>query len=149
MKKLLTILLFTFSIGLFAQKKLEATNKFSGETTSIVEGSRVKINTLNRQKFVGEMTIKNTETITVDGNDIALSNISSIKNYPKGGRKLKNILFGVGSGLIVGSGVAGLAKDGSAFALFAGGLGTVITGSLVNNKHKALVFRNYTYKIVE
>lgn len=149
MKKLLTILLLTLSVGLFAQKKFEATNNLTGQTTSIIEGSRVKINTLTRQKFVGEMTIKNTETITVEGNDIAISNISSIKNHPKGGRKLKNILYGVGSGLIVGSGVAGLAKDGSAFALFTAGLGTVITGALVNNKDKSLVYRNCTFKIVE
>ncbi|WP_136668264.1 hypothetical protein [Flavobacterium sp. H122] len=149
MKKLLTILLLTLSVSLFAQKKFEATNNQTGQTTSIAEGSRVKINTLNRQKFVGEMTIKNAETISVNGNDIAISNISSIKKYPKGGRKLKNILYGVGSGLIVGSGVAGLAKNGSAFALFTGGLGTVITGALVNNKDKALIYRNYTFKITE
>lgn len=149
MKKLLTVILLAISINLFAQKKFEATNNQSGKITTILEGSRVKVTTQDRKKFVGEMVVKDFQTIVVNGNEIALPNISSIKNYPRGGRKLKNILYGVGSGLIVGSGVAGLAKNGSAFALFAGGLGTVVTGALVNNKHKTLIYRNYTFKIAE
>jgi hypothetical protein len=149
MKKALTIILFIFSLSLFAQKKFEATNNQTGKTETILEGSRVKVTTQDRKKFVGEMTIKDSQTIAINGVDVILNNISSIKNFPKGGRKAKNILYGVGSSLIVGSGVAGLAKSGSAFALFAGGTGTLITGALVNNKHKTLIYRNYIFKIVE
>lgn len=111
MRKLFSIALILLSVSFLAQtKKFEATHNQTGEIISINEGNRVKITTQDRKKFVGDLQIKNSETILVNGNEITLSNISSIKNFPKGGRKAKNILYGVGSGLIVGSGVAGLAK---------------------------------------
>ena len=149
MKKVFSIVFLIACFNLFGQKKFEATDKKSGQATMILEGSRVKLTTQDRKKLVGQMLIKNTETLTIEGQEVALTNISSIKNYPRGGRKAKNILLGIGSGLLVSSGVAGLAKNGSAFALFAGGTGTVITGALVNNKHKTLIYRNYIFKIVE
>jgi len=150
MRKIISIVLLLLSITVVAQtKKLEAANKVTGKTVLFENGTRVKITTLDRKKFVGDLTIKDAETITVNGNDVALTNIGSIKNYTKGGRTAKNILYGVGAGLIVGSGVAGLAKNGSAFALFMGGTATAITGALVNNKHKTLVYRNYLFKVVE
>ncbi|RXR18337.1 hypothetical protein EQG63_08695 [Flavobacterium amnicola] len=150
MKKLISILLVFLSLTTVAQnKKLEAANKVNGKTVLFESGTRVKITTLDRKKFVGDLAVKDAETITVNGNDVALSNIGSIKNYTKGGRTAKNILYGVGAGLIVGSGVAGAAKSGSAFALFMGGTATAITGALVNNKHKTLVYRNYIFKVVE
>lgn len=149
MKKVLSFLLILNCLNLFAQKKFEATDKQNGHSTFINEGSRVKITTLSRQKHVGELTLKNAETLVINGQDINLSNLASIKNYPKGGRKAKNILFGIGSGLIVSSGIAGLAENGNAFSLFLGGTATALTGALVNNKHKTLVYRKYNFKIVE
>ncbi|WP_428225379.1 hypothetical protein [Flavobacterium sp.] len=149
MKKAITILFILNCICMWSQKKFEATNKQNGQTITLLEGNRVKITTLNRLKYTGELTLKNSETIAVNGQEIILNNLASIKNYPKGGRKLKNILFGVGSGLIVSSGVAGLAENGNAFSLFLGGTATALTGALVNNKHKTLIYRNYIFKIVE
>lgn len=150
MKKSIAILLLLLSFTVFAQsKKLEAANKVDGKTITFEQGARVKLTTQDRKKLIGELTIKDSEAITVNGTDVALTNISSIKNYPKGARKAKNILLGVGSGLIVGSGVAGAAKNGNAFALFLGGTATAITGALVNNKHKTAIYRNYIFKVVE
>lgn len=150
MRKIISIIILLLSVTVVAQtKKLEAANKVTGKTVLFEQGTRVKITTLDRKKFVGEIAIKDTETITVNGSDVVLSNIGSIKNYTKGGRTAKNILYGVGAGLIAGSGVAGLAKSGSAFGLFMGGTATAITGALVNNKHKTLVYRNYLFKVVE
>lgn len=150
MRKIISIVILLLSVTVFAQnKKLEASNKVTGKTVLIESGTRVKVTTLDRKKYVGDLNLKDAETITVNGNDVALSNIGSIKNHTKGGRTAKNILYGVGAGLIVGSGVAGAAKNGSAFALFMGGTATAITGALVNNKHKALVYRNYLFKVIE
>lgn len=150
MKKSISILLLLLSVTLFAQtKKLEAANKVDGKTVLFEQGARVKLTTQDRKKLVGELTIKDAETISVNGTDVALSNISSIKNYPKGANKVKNILYGTGAGLIVGSGIAGAAKSGSAFSLFLGGAVTALTGTLVNNKHKTVIYRNYIFKVVE
>lgn len=150
MKNLFLTIFLLASTLFFAQtKKLEATNNQTGKSVLFEEGMRVRVTTQDRHKFVGIISIKDSEIFTVDNNEVKLSNLSSIKYYPKGGRTAKNILYGIGSGLIVSSGVAGLAKNGSAFTLFTAGLGTVITGALVNNKNKTLIYRNYTYKIVE
>ncbi len=150
MKKFISLLLVCISISTFAQtKKLEVANKVNGNTVVFTDGARVKLITLDRKKLVGNFQIKNNETISVNGNDVALSNIASIKNFSKGGRTAKNILYGVGAGLIAGSGVAGLAKNGNAFALFLGGTATAITGALVNNKDKTLNYRNNIFKVVE
>ncbi|OXA83969.1 hypothetical protein B0A56_00035 [Flavobacterium columnare NBRC 100251 = ATCC 23463] len=124
MKKVFSIVFLIACFNLFGQKQFEATDKKSGQATTILEGSRVKLTTQDRS----QMLIKNAETLTIEGQEVALTNISSIKNYPHGGRKSKN---------------------GSAFALFAGGTGTIITGALFNNKHKTLIYRNYIFKIVE
>lgn len=149
MKNLLSAILLLATLTTFAQKKLEATPKVSGETIVFENNNRVKLTTNNRQKFVGEITIKDEQTVTINGTDVKLDNISSIKHYPKGGRKWKNILLGTGAGLVVGSGVAGLAKSGVAFTLFTAGTGSIIAGALVNNKHKTAIYRNYTFKVVE
>ena len=150
MKKLFLTLILLASTLFFAQtKRLEATNNQTGKSILFEEGMRVKVTTQDRQKIVGMVSFKDSETLSVDNNEVKLNNLSSIKYYPKGGRTAKNILYGVGSGLIVSSGIAGLAKSGSAFTLFTAGLGTAITGALVNNKNKTLIYRNYTFKIVE
>lgn len=150
MKKCISILFVFISLTALAQtKKLEVANKVNGNTVVFSDGARVKLITLDRKKLVGDFLIKSNETISVNGTDIALTNIGSIKNYPKGGRKAKNILYGVGAGLIAGSGAAGLAKNGNAFALFLGGTATAITGALVNNKDKTLNYRSYIFKVVE
>ncbi len=150
MKKFILIFALLCTISIFGQtKKLEVANKINGNTVVFTSGARVKLITLDRKKLVGEFQVKDNETLTVNGTDVALSNIASIKNYTKGGRTAKNILYGVGAGLIAGSGVAGLAKNGNAFALFLGGTATAITGALVNNKDKTLNYRNYIFKVVD
>jgi len=150
MKKIISLLFVFFSLTVFAQtKRLEAANNKTGVVTQIEEGARVKVSTMDRKKYVGELRFKDAQTISIDGNDIALTNLSSIKKYTKGGRTLKNVLYGTGAGLIAGSGIAGLAKNGNAFSFFLGGVATAVTGALVNNKDKTLIYRNYIFKIVE
>ena len=145
----LTIFLLASTLFFAQSKKMEATNNQTGKSVIFEEGMRVKVITLDRHKYVGAISFKDADTFTIDSNEVKLSNLSSIKYFPKGDKKAKKILFGIGGGLIVSSGVAGLAKNGSAFALFTSGLGTAIVGALVDNKNKNLVYRNYTYKIIE
>lgn len=150
MKKLFSILILVFTLSSLAQtKKFEASDKVTGQTVIIEEGQRVKVTTLDRKKFVGMISFKDAETLNVDSNEVKLSNLGTIKYYPRGGRTAKNILYGVGAGLITSSGVAAAASNGNAFALFVGGSGTAIIGAFVNNKNKNLTYRHYIYKIVE
>ena len=150
MKTILSFLVLFISLNTFAQaKKLEATNKVTGKSVYFEDGQRVKISTYDRKKIVGFLTINDLQTISVNGIETKTDNISSIKYFPKGGKTAKNIFLGVGAGLLASSGVAAAFSDGSAFSLFAGGIASVITGSLLSNKNKSLIYRNYMFKIVE
>lgn len=150
MKKLLSITFLLLSISLLAQtKKLEATHKETGKQIYFQEGQRVKITTNDRKKTVGILAIIDLQTINVNGVDIKTDNLSSIRYYPRGGRTLKNILLGTGAGLLATSGALAAGNNGTAFAVFGAGTGTVIAGALVNNKNKALIHRHYLFKIVE
>ncbi|MFM9988823.1 hypothetical protein [Flavobacterium sp.] len=150
MKTILSFLVLFISLNTFSQvKKLEATNKVTGKSVYFEDGQRVKLTTSDRKKMVGFLTINDLQTISVNGIETKTENISSIKYFPKGGRTAKNIFLGAGASLLAGSGVAAAFSDGSAFALFAGGTASIITGSLLNNKNKSLIYRNYMFKIVE
>jgi hypothetical protein len=92
MKKLFLTLFLLASTLIFAQaKKLEATNNQTGKNTLFEEGMRVKVTTQDRHKFVGMVSFKDSETLSVDNNEVKLTNLSSIKYYPKGSRTAKNI----------------------------------------------------------
>jgi hypothetical protein len=150
MKKLLSITFLLFSMSLLGQtKKLEATHKETGKQLYFQEGQRVKITTNDRKKTVGMLAIIDLQTINVNGIDIKTDNLSSIRYFPRGGKTLKNILLGTGAGLLATSGALAAGNNGSAFAVFGAGTGTIITGALVNNKNKALIHRHYLFKIVE
>ncbi len=150
MKKLLSLALLLISTTFLGQiKKLEATHKETGKATYFEEGQRVKITTNDRKKMVGLLVIKDLQTLMINETEIKIDNLSSIKYYPKRGRTVKNILLGTGAAMIATSGVLAADSNGAAFSFFAGGTATIITGALVNNKHKTLIHRHYLYKIVE
>lgn len=150
MKKLVSLALLLLSVTVFGQaRKLEVTHKETGKATSFSDGQRVKVTTNDRKKLVGMLIVKDAETISIQDVDVKIDNLSSIKYYPKGGRSAKNILFGAGAGLLATSGVLAADNNGAAFSVFAGGTASIVTGALVNNKHKTLIHRHYLYKIVE
>jgi hypothetical protein len=150
MKKILFILSLLSSMSFFGQtKKLEVTHKETGKQIFFESDQRVKMSTLDRKKLVGSLTIIDLQTLSVNGTEVKIDNISSIKYFPKRGRTAKNIFLGTGAGLVVSSGIAGIANSESAFSLFLGGTASIITGALLNNKHKTLIYRHYMFKIIE
>ncbi len=150
MKAILSFLILFVSLNTLAQtKKLEVTNTETGRTVLFESEQRVKITTEDRKKLVGTLTFPDTESIAIDGVAVKLDNIQSVKNFPKKGRTFKNIVIGTGLGLVAGSGVAALASNGSAFALFTAGTGTTIIGGLINNGSKTYIKRRCSFKILE
>jgi hypothetical protein len=150
MKKLLLISCLLFSISFFAQvKKLEVTHKETGKQMFFETNQQVKMSTLDRKKLVGPLTIVDSQTLSVNGIEVKIDNISSIKYFPKRGRIAKNIFLGTGAAVVVSSGIAGIANSESAFSLFLGGTASIITGALLNNKHKTFIYRHYMFKIIE
>lgn len=150
MKTILSFLILFVSFSTLAQvKTLEVTNTKTGKVINFETSQRVKVTTDDRKKLVGTLTFPNAEFIAIDGVNVKVDNIQSIKNYPKKGRTLKNIILGTGLGLVAGSGVAAVAGNGSAFALFASGTGATIFSGLVGNKNKTYIKRRCSFKILE
>lgn len=150
MKAILSFLLLFASLNMLAQtKKLEVTNTETGKATYFEAGQRVKITTEDRKKLVGIVTFPDAESIAVDGVAVKTDNIQSIKNFPKKGRLLKNIVIGTGLGLVATSGIVAINGNGSAFALFAAGSGTTVIGGLINNGNKTYIKRKSAFKILE
>ncbi|WP_375605011.1 hypothetical protein [Flavobacterium davisii] len=91
MKNLFVTLVLIISFLFFAQsKKTEATtNNQTGKSVIFEEGMRVKVITLDRPKYVGAISFKDADTFTVDNNKVKLTNLGSIKYYPKGDTKAK------------------------------------------------------------
>ena len=150
MKAILSFLILFVSFGTFAQtKKLEITNTKTGKVIYFEASQRVKITTDDRKKLVGTLTFPDTESIAIDGVPVKIDNIQSVKNFPKKGRTLKNIILGTGLGLVAGSGVAAAAGNGSAFALFASGTATTIVSGFIGNSNKTYIKRRNAFKILE
>ena len=150
MKKLIVIVIFFVTMLSQAQgKKFEATNSKTGKSIIIENLQRVKLITLTKEKYIGELTIIDQENLSINGNAIKLDNIASIKNYPVKGKKLKKIVFGTGLALIAGSGVAAAFNNGSAFVLFGTGAATTIVGGLLDNKNKTYLKNRCIFKIIE
>lgn len=150
MKAILSFLILFASFSTFSQTKmLEVTNTETGKAISFGASQRVKITTDDRKKLVGILTLPNAESIAIDGVEVKIDNIQSIKNFPKKGRTVKNIILGTGLGFLAGSGIAAAAGNGTAFSLFAIGTGATITSGLVGNKNKTYIKRRNAFKIIE
>jgi hypothetical protein len=150
MKAIVSFLIMFVSLNALAQtKKLEVTNTKTGRSVIFEESQRVKIITEERKKLVGAITFPDTESIAIDGVPVKIDHIQSIKNFPKKGRTIKNIVLGTGLGLLASSAVAAADGNGSAFALFAAGAGTTIVGGFIGNGNKNYIKRRSSFKILE
>ena len=148
MKNIYVILILMLSFQMMAQnKKMEITNNSNGKTVIIEESQNVKIATIDREKYTGNITFIDAETISLQGQNIKLDNVNSIKNV--GGKKIttKKIIMGVGLGLVATSGIMAATSNGNAFSFFAVGTCTAIVGGLLNYKNKNYSKRKYTFKI--
>ena len=149
MKNIYVILILMLSFQMMAQnKKMEITNNSNGKTVIIEESQNVKIATIDREKYTGNITFIDAETISLQGQNIKLDNVNSIKNV--GGKKIttKKIIMSVGLGLVATSGIMAATSNGNAFSFFAVGTSTAIVGGLLNDKNKNYSKRKYTFKII-
>jgi hypothetical protein len=148
MKHIISLLVFFIALNLHSQtKKLEITNSKTGKSIFFESNQNIKIVTITKEKIIGDLSITDNETISVNGNPIKLDNIVSIKNLPKKGRNIKKIVLATGLGLVAGSGIAAAVGNGNAFTLFGFGAATTIVGGLLDNK--TYLKNRCVFKIIE
>lgn len=152
MKKLTFLLVSLFFINLsFSQEKAL---KISGSETNkeiiIKENKRIKIRTVNGEKIVGRFTIKDENTIYINGNTIDLNDITAIK------RNQLLLSFFV-SGLLVYAGaltaglgaIIGIFANPTAFFLIIPGSAMIWAGkSFPNVNRNFKQSKNWKYEVI-
>ncbi len=149
MKKLFAIAIFLLSFQMIAQsKKMEISNNIDGKTITLEDAQEVKISTINRGNYKGNLTINDAETVNIEGQSLKLDDIINIKIIVTKKLTTKKIVTGVGLGIVATSGILAATSNGNAFSVFAVGTGTTIVGGLLKDKNKNYSKRKYTYKII-
>ena len=95
MRVTLFIFFLIFCLPILAQQKvLEMTKTGTEKVRSFKENKRVKLKTLEGEKYIGRFQIIDEQTIEIEGNIIPLNTISNIKS--------RSIVAGIaGTGLII------------------------------------------------
>ncbi len=150
--KILTLFFFlVFSQQIIAQQALEISKTGSDKVKLFKENKRVKLKTLEGEKYIGRFQIINSENIEIEGNIIPLRDIENIKSRSvvAGIAGTAIIIYGaviVGTGIIVGSMVG---TDPVLLIAIAMG-GTVLSSGIFFNEF-AKNHRNtkWSYKIID
>lgn len=118
-KPILFILLSLLTIPLIGQESALEMSK-SGTEKSILfkENKRVKVKTLDGEKYIGRFQILDADTIEIEGNIIPLSSISNIKN--------RSIAAGIAGTILIVAGIATIIYGNTVMFL------TVVTLGLVS-----------------
>ena len=105
MKQLVLLCVCVLSVNLaVAQKRaIKISKNSTGKEKIIKENKRIRITTVNGEKYKGRFTIKDDQSIEIDGEIIQLDDIAKIKRNSL----LLNILTS-GSMIYVGSGLLGI-----------------------------------------
>lgn len=81
MKLVSFLLLFIFSVPMLSQERvLEIYQPEKEKQRSFKENRRVKVKTLDGKKYIGRFRIIDSQTIEIEGHQIALNNIKNIKS---------------------------------------------------------------------
>lgn len=150
MKQLLSFLALFIALGATAQKKLEMTNiADTGKKVVIEENTRVKIRTSDMKKHVGELHFTADGKLLVDGQEIALENITSIKKQTKSFGTLKTVVLIVGVATMGAGAIVAAGGGEAAFLLFTTGGGLSIASGVMEAFNPNYTKRKWTYQLTE
>lgn len=150
MKHLLSLLALFVTVSALAQKKLEITNiADTGKKIVLEENTRVKIRTSDMKKHIGELHFTADGKLSVDGVDIPLENITSIKKQSKAFGTFKTVVLIVGVATMGAAAVVAAGGGEAAFLLFATGSGLSITSGVLETFNPNYTKRKWTYQLTE
>lgn len=129
---------------------MEISKKGSEETRIFNENKRVKVRTLEGEKFIGRFEIIDQNSIKIKDNIIFLDSISNIKSRSVVAGIGRVLLIITGSYMLLTSPLVALAA-GSNTGLYLSGIGTafILTGIFHNVLVRNQKNNNWTYKIIE
>ncbi len=131
------------------QRILEITNIKTGKIKVFEENQRIKLRTLDKKKWVGNLKFSDSISFTVNNHKIRIDSLQSIKNQPRVLGTVKRVLL-ISGAAILGASIAS-ASDGSdsAFLIFAIGAGTTISSGILGSANSSYTHRKWKYKIVD
>jgi predicted phage tail protein len=143
------VLLFISFTALSQQRMLEITNIKTGKIKVFEENQRIKLRTLDKKKWVGNLKFSDSLSFTVNNHKIRIDSLQSIKNQPKVLGTIKTVLLISGAAILGASIVAASGGSDSAFLLFAIGAGTTISSGIAGSVNSSYTHRKWKYKIVD
>jgi predicted phage tail protein len=150
MKNGIYLVLLFISFTVFSQQRtLEITNIKTGKVKVFEENQRIKIRTLDKKKWVGNIKFSDSLSFTINDHEIAIDSLQNIKNQPKVLGTIKTVLLISGVAILGASIIAASGGSDSAFMLFAIGAGTTITAGIIEGLNANYTKRKWTYKIVD
>lgn len=150
MKNIIYVLLFFISFAAFSQQKaIEATDKKTGKVIFFEENQRIKIRTLAGKKYIGNLKISDNSSFTVNDQAIKIDSLKSIKKYPKKLATAKTALFITGLATLGASAVAAATGSDAAFLLFTVGSGITIGSGIIEGANKNRTNYRCNFKIIE
>lgn len=150
MKNSIYLIVLFFSFTVFSQQRiLEITNIKTGKVKVFEENQRIKIRTLDKKKWVGNLKFSDSLSFTLNNHKVAIDSLLCIKNQPKVLGTAKTVLLFSGVAVLGASIIAASGGSDSAFLIFAIGTGTILTSGIIEGLNANYTKRKWTYKIVE
>ena len=84
------------SVAICQEVGIEMTHRNRNRVRVVKEGQRVKVRTLNGDKFKGRFTVLDENTIRINEETVALDDIKSIRRKPLAVKIVKGVFIGVG-----------------------------------------------------
>lgn len=152
MKAVTFILLILFSLPMVSQERvLEMYHSGKEKQRIFKENRRVKVKTLDGEKYIGRFRIIDNQTIEIEGNRIPLSHIGNIKS--------RSIVAGIAGTLVTIYGatvflggilmLAIFPRDSLSFGIFSAGAIIMTSGILFNEFARNQRSSKWSFKITE
>ncbi|MEP6261618.1 MAG: hypothetical protein ABJ092_08580 [Gillisia sp.] len=150
MKVLTLFFLLVFSQQILAQQALEISSTGSDKVKIFKENKRVKVKTLQGEKFIGRFQIMDGKNIEIEGNIISLNDIENIKSRSIAAGIAATGLIVYGAVVVVVGIVVGLNFANTPDIFIVGGIGAIIMGSGIffNEFAKNHRTTKWSYKII-
>lgn len=151
MKYFLFSLTMIFCISAQAQDRvLEMAQNGADQVRTFKENKRVKVKTVEGEKYIGRFKILDANTIEIKGNSIPLDSIANIKSRSVGAGIVGTVLIISGAYLVLISPMMALVASSTAgIIMVSGGAGMTLSGIFFNEF--AINHRNnkWSYNIID
>lgn len=151
MRYFLYSFIMLFCITTQAQDRvLEISKNGADKVQTFIENKRVKLKTVEGEKYIGRFKILDANTIEIKGNMIPLDSIANIKSRSVGAGIVGTFLIISGGYLVIISPMVALVAGSTAgFTMLFGGAGMTLSGIFFNQFARNHRNTKWSYNIID